>query len=89
LLSPSEASLRGKIGAYTQQSRHDPRETTAAARASFLAGFIDRVDPDRTLPESERLRRAEAARRAHMARLALASARARRRDHCDEEAGDA
>ena len=79
MLSLSERALRARIGAHEQHARHDPRDTTAAARAAFLAGFVDRVDPDRTLPEPERLRRAEHARKAHMARLALASARARRR----------
>ena len=47
------------------------------ARAAFLNKFEDQVDPDRVLPEAERLRRAESARKAHFARLALASARAR------------
>ena len=58
-------------------ARHDPRQTTAKARSSFLARFEREVDPERLLPEAERLRRAEYARRAHFARLALASARAR------------
>jgi hypothetical protein len=41
--------------------------------------FIDQVDPDRTLPEAERLRRAEHARSAYFTGLALKSAQARRR----------
>jgi hypothetical protein len=71
-------ALRGRIGGLTTHSRHDSREITRAARERFLTSFIDQVDPERTLPEAERLRRAEAARRAHMARLAHASAKARR-----------
>ena len=78
-LSPTEASLRGRIGAYCLHATHDPRETTAKAREVFLARFIDQVDPERCLPEPERLRRAAAARKAYFARLALKSARARRR----------
>jgi hypothetical protein len=42
-----------------------------------MARFVDQVDPDRVLPEAERQRRAEAARRAHMAQLAFRSAKAR------------
>jgi hypothetical protein len=78
MLSPAERSLRGRIGAYRLHAMHDPRETTAAGRAAFLAGFEREVDPDGVLPPAERARRAAAARKAHFARLALASARARR-----------
>jgi len=70
-------ALRGRIGAYSLHSRRDPRETTAPARAAFLSRFEREVDPDGVLPEAERLRRAESARKAHFARLALKSARAR------------
>jgi len=42
-----------------------------------MNSFRDQVDPDRTLPEDERERRAYAALRAHMAKLALASSKAR------------
>jgi len=77
LLSPTERRIRARLGAFALHAQHDPRETTAAGRTAFLARFLDEVDPDRTLPEAERLRRAECARKAHMARLALASARVR------------
>lgn len=77
-MSPEEARLRGRIGAHTLHSRHDPTQTTAKARASFLARFEREVDPDRILAPEERQRRAEQARKAYFARLALASARARR-----------
>ncbi len=76
---PEEAALRGRIGAHVLHSRHDPRETTRAARSAFLAKFEAQVDPEGLLPETERQRRAEHARRAHFARLALASSRARAR----------
>jgi hypothetical protein len=72
-------ALRGRLGAYTLHATHDPRETTAAARATFLERFIDEVDPNRELPEAERNRRAEAARKAYFTRLALKSAKARRK----------
>jgi hypothetical protein len=77
--TPTELALIGRIGGLTTASRYDGREITAKARATFRASFEREVDPDGTLPEPERLRRAEAARRAHYARLGLASARARRK----------
>lgn len=58
-------------------ARNDSREITAAARAAFLSRFVDEVDPDRELPEPERLRRAAMARKAHFSRLAYHSAIAR------------
>lgn len=76
-MTPQEAALRGRIGAYVTHATHDPRETTAAARRTFRDSFLEQVDPDRTLPPEERRRRAEALYRAHMARLALKSARTR------------
>ena len=76
---PAQMSLRGRIGAFRLHATHDPRETTKAGRAAFLRKFEIEVDPERVLPEAERLRRAQYARKAHFARLALASARARRK----------
>ena len=76
-MRPSEASLRGRIGAYRLHATHDPRETTSAARRAFLKRFLDEVDPDRILPEEERLRRASFARKAHFTKLALLSAQKR------------
>jgi len=78
-MTPAERSLRGRIGAYLMHARNDPRETTRAARAAFAQRFLDDVDPLRRLPEPERLRRAEAARRAYFIRLAYLAARRRRR----------
>ncbi|WP_202948527.1 hypothetical protein [Nitrolancea hollandica] len=77
-LDPVEMAQRGRIGAYVTHSRHDPRETTAKARETFLARFEREVDPEGVLPEAERLRRAEAARKAYFSRLAYQSAKARR-----------
>jgi hypothetical protein len=67
------------MGAYALHARYDPRQTTAAARDAFLRRFLDEVDPGRILPESERLRRAAAARKAYFTRLAYLSSRRRRR----------
>jgi hypothetical protein len=70
--------MRARMAAYTLHARHDPRETTKAARSAFNQRFLDEVDPERRLPERERLRRADAARRAYFTRLAYLSARKRR-----------
>lgn len=78
-LTPSERAQRGRIGAYLMHARHDPRSTTAAARLAFSRRFLDMVDPHRTLPEAERLRRADAARKAYFTQLAYRSALARSR----------
>jgi truncated hemoglobin YjbI len=71
-------AFRGRIGAYRLHATHDPREITQKARDAFLHRFEEEIDPDHTLPEEERNRRAAYARRAYFARLALASARTRR-----------
>ena len=79
MLSAEEASLRARIGAYALHACRNPRDTTANARAAFFKRFEREVDTDGVLPEDERRRRAEYAKRAHFARLALKSARARAR----------
>lgn len=74
-----DMALRGRIGGFARAARHDTREMTAAGRATFLSRFERLVDPDGILPEAERARRAESARKAHFARMAFKSAQARRR----------
>ena len=74
----AERSLRARMAAYAMHAAHDARETTTNGRAAFLARFEREVDPDGRLDLEERRRRAEQARRAYFARLALASAKARR-----------
>ena len=76
---PRDLALRGRIGAYRLHASRDPRETTSKARATFRSSFEKLVDPEGRLPAGERLRRAEAARQAHYARLARLSANARRK----------
>lgn len=73
----TERSLLARQGAYTLHSRYDSRELTKNARAKFLDGFLDEVDPSRELSEPERLRRAEYARKAYFTKLARKSAAAR------------
>jgi hypothetical protein len=72
--------LRAQIGAYTRWAHTSDRAAaTEPARRAFRSRFEDEVDPERVLPAKERQRRAEAARKAHYARLALKSAQARAR----------
>lgn len=75
-LTPSERSLRARIAA---ESMHAQGKTnTGPGTAAFLSRFEQMVDPEGVLDHAERSRRAEHARKAHFARLALASAKARR-----------
>ena len=79
-LSPAERSMRGKLAAHSLHSRiADPSAHTAPARQAFLDRFEREVDPDGVLPPEQRARRAEHARKAYFTRLALASAKARRK----------
>jgi hypothetical protein len=50
---------------------------SAPARLAFYDSFEDQVDPDRELPEADRLTRANAARRAYFTKLAAKSAKVR------------
>lgn len=77
-MTPAERTMRASIAALTRWSREDGVAGTAKARDAFLASFVRAVDPLGVLPEEERRRRAERARKAHFRRLALKSAKARR-----------
>ena len=79
--------LRGRLGAHALHATHDSRELTAAARAASpgsLDYWLAQVPAD--LDDLERRRRAEHLKKAHFTRLALASARARRRKGGDGDA---
>ena len=79
-----DPSTIGRLGAHSMHAKHDARETTKAGRAAFNQKFEDEVDPERRLSPAERSRRAAHARSAYFTRLALKSARARRRVAPDE-----
>jgi uncharacterized protein (DUF2249 family) len=77
-MTPAQRSLYGRMGAAVARSRHDPRELTAAARASFLGRFERQVrEQSPELPEAEIQRRAAELRKAHMLGLSLKSSIAR------------
>jgi hypothetical protein len=77
-LTASERSIRGRIGAHALHAAHDSKELTAKARRTFLSRFEVSVDPSGVLSPEERSQRAQHALKAHMSRLALRSAQARR-----------
>jgi hypothetical protein len=70
------------IGSYLSSRRlaipDYQRSYSKPARRAFNQRFLDQVDPDHRLPDRERHRRAESARRAYFTRLAYLSARSRR-----------
>jgi hypothetical protein len=72
------SSLSGSIAANSRWAKEDPTEQGRTMRAGLEAKFLREVDPNNELPEAERRRRVECARRAYYQRLALASAKARR-----------
>ncbi len=78
-LSPAERKLRASVAAHESWARTvDPTARTERARSTYRQSFEDLVDPEHTLDPAERARRGEHAYKAHMQRLALKSARARR-----------
>jgi len=73
-------SLRGKVAAHSRWARTPDRSgATAPARRGFDARFERDVDPEGKLPREVRARLVESARKAYFAKLALASAKARRK----------
>ena len=79
-MTPEQRALRSRLAAYTSWANtDDPKARTQPARDRFMARFERQVDPDGTLPEKVRRRRAEAAKKAYFTRLAMASAKARQR----------
>ncbi len=84
MLTPNQRVLRARIAAHTRWANEDPRDPNGAmarARAKSPQSpdyWAAKVDPDGELPEAERAKRAEHARKAYMTGLALKSSQARR-----------
>jgi hypothetical protein len=77
-LTPEQRSLRAKAAVDASWARTNDRTArTEPARRAALARFERQVDPLGELPEQERHRRAEFARRSYFRYLALRSARKR------------
>jgi hypothetical protein len=77
-LTPAERSQRARLAALSRHAQSDGKESTRKATEASWARFERQVDPEGRLSPKERRRRAKLAERAHMTRLALASAQARR-----------
>lgn len=78
--TPAERRLHASMASNVRWSRVDDRTAaTEPMRRAFLERFERDVDPDGVLSPAERARRADNARSAHYAALALKSAQARRR----------
>lgn len=79
-LTPSQRSQQAKMASYSSWARTwDEAGRTQTARHKFLSRFEREVDPEMKLPTQERARRAEQAKKAYFAALALKSSKARRR----------
>jgi hypothetical protein len=79
-LTPEQRKLRARIAAHTRWAKEDPVPGAIRGQAGLIEKFRREVlaaDPAVTDPELTR--RAESLRSAHMARLAIASSRARAR----------
>jgi hypothetical protein len=75
-----ERSLISRIAAHSSWAMTDDRRArTAPGRRAFFDTFERLVDPEGSLPPSERARRAESARKAHFLAMARRSADTRRR----------
>jgi hypothetical protein len=76
----ADRSLIARLAAHESWARTpDPAARTAPARRALLDRFEREVDPDGVLAPAERARRAGHARKAYFSRLALQSAKARRK----------
>lgn len=79
-LTPAEISLRAQLAVHSSWANTTDRaaRTNPGLQAANVTRFERLVDPDRKLPPEERAKRATNARQAHLKRIALASAKARR-----------
>lgn len=78
-LTPEQRSLRARIAANTRWSAENGKANAQRAQAGLRAKFRRAVaEKSPGLSDAELDRRADAAYRAHMARLAFASSKARR-----------
>lgn len=83
-LTAAERRIRASLAAHEMHARHNRAEVQEWAKRANdaspagLGYYETRVDPDGVLEPEERRRRAQHLRTAHMKRLAMKSARARR-----------
>jgi hypothetical protein len=88
-LTPRERTLRAQLAVEASWANtSNPSARTQPGRDAANARFEREVDPDGVLPEAERLRRTEHARRSHMLKMSLKASRARR-NRCATRVDDA
>jgi hypothetical protein len=77
-LTAQQNFLRARIAAYARWAKEDPAANAARGQAGLLAKFEREArEAEPGLTDAEYARRADSARKAHMARLAFASFKAR------------
>jgi NAD(P)H-hydrate repair Nnr-like enzyme with NAD(P)H-hydrate dehydratase domain len=76
-LTAAERRERARIGGLARAAKYAGYDLTRAAREGRMRRYLHEVDPDGVLSQAERERRAVAARKRDMAKLTLASLRAR------------
>jgi hypothetical protein len=76
-LTPAQRSQRARIAALARWSREDPTLNAQRGQRGLRASIAAGLELPSDLGPDERERRIDAAVRAHMSRLALASSRAR------------
>ena len=85
-LTSAQRIVRARIAAHARWAKEPDRlAATAPGRRAAFEKLLDEVDPERKLPEAERLKRAKNAQQAHLERIRLAASKSRRR----AAAGDA
>jgi hypothetical protein len=78
-LTPEQRTLVSRVAANVRWSREDPAANAARGQAGLRDRFAREArDADPDASDAEIARRAQCAYKAHMARLALASSKARR-----------
>lgn len=79
-MTPEMRQMRARLASHTSWANTEDRAArTAAARKAAMSRFDRQVDPDGTMDPRERSIRAEHARKAFYAGMALKSAQARAR----------
>jgi hypothetical protein len=78
-MTPGERKLRARIAGLTRAATSDMRQVAAHARDAKWQRFLQQADPEGTLPEAERLRRAHDLQKLEMSRLSLAALEAKKR----------
>ena len=76
-MNAAQRRLRAQLAANTRWSTEDPTVNALRGQRGLLAKFEREVDPEGQLTPEVRARRAQAAWKAHLQRLALRSAQAR------------